>query len=57
MRPQGLAPLLVLVFRFLPARATDEEAPPAEAVPVGIGPVDVLSEELAADLAEAVEHA
>jgi Na+/melibiose symporter-like transporter len=46
-----------LVFRFLPARATEEEAPPSDMVPVGVGPVDVVGNELSADLVEAVERA
>jgi len=45
-----------LVARFLPARATDEEHP-LDAVPMGIGPVDVTPADVAADLAEAIEHA
>jgi Na+/melibiose symporter-like transporter len=45
-----------LVARFLPARATDEEHP-LDAVPVGVGPVDVLPAAEGADLAEAIEHA
>jgi hypothetical protein len=45
-----------LVARFLPARATDEEPAPLDVVPVGVGPVDVLPADLAADLAEAIEH-
>jgi hypothetical protein len=54
----AMAVLLVaaaIVFRFLPARATDEEPQPLEVVPLGIGPVDVTPADVAADLAEAVE--
>ncbi|MEY2432500.1 MAG: hypothetical protein QOC92_2225 [Acidimicrobiaceae bacterium] len=45
-----------LVARFLPARATDEEPGSLPVVPVGVGPVDVLPSDLAADLAEAIER-
>jgi EmrB/QacA subfamily drug resistance transporter len=45
-----------IVFRYLPARATDEEPQPLDVVPVGIGPVDVTTADLAGDLAEAIEH-
>jgi Na+/melibiose symporter-like transporter len=45
-----------IVVRFLPARATEGEHP-LDVVPVGIAPVDVTTADVAADLAEAIEHA
>jgi len=45
-----------IVFRYLPARATDEEHP-LDAVPRGVGPVDVTTAPVTADLAEAVDSA
>jgi Na+/melibiose symporter-like transporter len=55
----AMAVLLIaaaIVARFLPARATDEEPPPLDVVPVGITPVDVLGNAEAADLAEVAER-
>jgi EmrB/QacA subfamily drug resistance transporter len=46
-----------IVLRFLPARATDEEAQPLDVATVGVGPVDVVPLAEATDLAEAIEHA
>jgi EmrB/QacA subfamily drug resistance transporter len=46
-----------IVYRFLPARATDEEPHPLDVVPVGLTAVDVTPADVAADLAEAIEHA
>jgi hypothetical protein len=46
-----------IVLRFLPARATDEEAQPFDVAAVGVGPVDVVPLAEATDLAEAIEHA
>jgi Na+/melibiose symporter-like transporter len=45
-----------IVARYLPARAIDEEPPPLDVVPMGVGPVDVLPAAEAVDLAEAIEH-
>jgi MFS family permease len=46
-----------LVYRFLPARASDEEPQSLDAVPVGITSVDITPADVATDLAEAIEHA